>query len=98
MPEYNRGTTITDRQQFEGEDPLWHPSSWRIVTLSTGKSVKAGVGGGTRAKREAWLEAWERKVVEDATASQQQGQPSNQTGSNGRTGQAHGAQTRHPLR
>lgn len=60
--------TITDRQQFEGADPLWHPSSWRIVTLSTGRSLKAGLMGGTRARREAWLEAWERRVIEKAEA------------------------------
>ena len=60
--------TVTDRHQFEGEDPLWSPSSWRVVTLSTGKTVKAGLMGGTRAKREAWLEAWEQRVIEKAEA------------------------------
>ena len=59
---------VTDRQQFEGEDPLWHPSTWRVLTLSTGKSVKAGLMGGTQARREAWLEAWEQRVIEKAEA------------------------------
>ncbi|KWT70752.1 hypothetical protein APY04_0813 [Hyphomicrobium sulfonivorans] len=59
---------VVERLQYEGQDPLWHPSSWREVTLSTGQGAKAGVMGATKARREAWLEDWERLVLANAQA------------------------------
>lgn len=59
---------VIGRNQFEGQDPLWHPSSWRIVTLSTGREVKTGVMGGTKASRLAHLDDWEQRVLANAQA------------------------------
>lgn len=66
--------TILNREAFEGQDPLWHPSSWRIVHLSNGKRVKAGVMGGTAEKRAAWLDRWELRVIAKANEAERQSQ------------------------
>lgn len=70
--------TVTNRQAFEGQDPLWHPSSWRVVHLSNGKSVKCGLVGGTKEKRARWLDRWEVRVVERANEAERQSQVKSQ--------------------
>jgi len=66
-------TTILHRHTFEGEDPLWHPSTWRIIVLETGQSAKAGVMGGTKERREAWLDEWEGRVLASAETEEANG-------------------------